>query len=376
MREPTGREPYTPVIVKDTSATERAAFRRCRRQWFLGVVQHLENVEGNQNYWLGTLVHKGLEAYYSVLRDRKWRSDLDYSIRAATHQAAIEYAFDEYMVWYHASLITLEDTLGFLWSSVEPTYFELGQLGFDMLVAYFNREQDEPLFDEIIDVEQRIAVPIRTPGGRKVGVLSVTTDLVGRRNGILSTADHKTASREMSESQLDLDDQLTAEVYAVWLSRGEFPEEAVYNVLMKKVAVPPKRLQDGKGGVVRLSKDKSQPTTYLLYKAELEKHHLPVQDYEDVLEHFWNQEQSGESPFFRRSRVLRSEAQMASFETNLYHEWRDIKRVAAHPEQAYPNPNVMNCMGCSVKIICMAMQDDGDVESVMKAGFIVGDPRR
>lgn len=376
ITEPTGREPYTPVRVRDTSATERASFRRCRRQWFLTVVHRLQSVEGNQNFWLGTLVHAGLEAYYLTLKSRGWRSSSQPTKRAEDHQAAIEHAFDVYMVEYEASLVPLEETLGFLWAEVEPSYHEMGQLGFDMLTAYFEREADDPIFDEIVDVERRVDVAIRTPKGRKVGSLSVMTDLVGRRAGYLSVADHKTASRDVSESQLDLDDQLSAEAYAGWVTYGEFPEEAVYNVLMKKVAQPPKRLKDGKRGLVRLSKDKSQPTTYDLYKKTLAEHRLPTTEYEDVLEHLWNIEQSGESQFFRRSRVLRSEAQMASFETNLYEEWKDIRQVAAHPERAYPNPSAINCPSCPVKLVCMTMQDDGDVEAIIRAGYVVGEPRR
>ena len=378
MKEPTGREPYTPVNVKDTSATERASFRRCRRQWFLSNVHLLQNIEGNTNFWLGTLVHTALEAYYRVLKDLEWTTDLGPTRREEIQKEAVLAAFVAYMADYEESLVPLEESLGFLWSNVEPIYHELGELGFGMIEAYFEKEKEEPIFDEIVDVERRVEVPIRTPGGRRVATLSVMTDLVGRHGGTLSVADHKTASREVSESQLDLDDQLTAEVYAVWLDNGqdEFPEEAVYNVLLKKVAVPPKRLKDGKGGLVKLSKDKSQPTTWALYTEELKKHRLDVDDYAEVLEYLWDRDQKGESPFFRRSRVLRSESQMASFENNLYYEWRDIKFVAAHPEWAYPNPTVMNCPGCPVKIICMTMQDDGDVEAVTKAGFMIGEPRR
>ncbi len=376
MKEPTGQEPYTPVAVKDTSATERASFRRCRRQWFLSVVHHLESVEGNTNFWLGSLIHTALETYYKVLMDRGWNTALAMPNQQIIHDDAAERAFDVYMKTYEESLVPLEESLGFLWSNVEPTYHELGELGHGMIGAYFDRELQDPLFDEIVDVEKRVNVAIRTPGGRKVATLSVRADIVGRRLGDLAVGDHKTASREVSESQLDLDDQLTAEVYAIWLTHGEFPQEAVYNVLMKKVAVPPKRLKDGKNGLVKLSKDRSQPTTWDLFRQELTKFRLSVDEYSEVLEFLWDRDQIGESPFFRRSRVLRSEAQMASFEQNLYYEWRDIKNVAAHPEWAYPNPSAMNCPSCPVKIICMTMQDDGDVEAIIKAEYTVGDPRR
>lgn len=372
--DPTGREHLTPVKITDTSATERAAFRRCRRQWFLGVVHRLQSIDGNQNFWFGTLVHAALEAYYQHLLDNGMGS----------HDAAANAALDRYEAEYHSSVEPIKEFLAFLWPNVEESYLELGELGLEMLQAYFDREAKEPLFDEIVEVERRVFVPIKSPGGRKVGKLSVRTDAVGRRNGWLAVADHKTASREMSASQLDLDDQLTAEVYAIWKTRkdGEFPEEAIYNVLMKKVPRPPKQLKPGKksrqwpDGEPKLSKDKSQLTTYDLYLAEIHRLGLDPAEYEEILQYFYNQDHSGESPFFRRDYVMRSPAQMASFEANLYEEFRDMKAVASHPERAYPNPSPFSCPSCSVRLACTMISDDGDVEAIIKATYVVGDPRR
>ena len=370
--DPTGREPYTPVKVADTSATERASFRRCRRQWFLNVVHRLQSVDGNENFWLGTLVHSGLEGYY------QWR--LEHPEVDARDAAGLEPAVAQAAEWYQReydkAMLALAETLGFLWANVAPRYDELGQLGWDMLDAYFEREPKDPIYETVVDVERRVYVPITSPSGRRVGRLSVRTDLVGRTQGALGVADHKTASREASTAQLDIDDQLTAEVYAVWKTSGEFPEEATYNVLMKKVPFPPKRLKDGKGGVVKLSKDLSQPTTYDLYKEEVKKYGLPLPEYAEVLAYFYEQERSGNSPFFRRERVLRTPHQMRSFEENLREEWRDMRAVAAHPERAYPNPSPFNCPSCPVKLACLNMMDDGDVEAIVKATYVVGDPRR
>ena len=370
--DPTGLEHRTPVKITDTSATERAAFRRCRRQWFLGVVHRLQSADGNVNFWFGTLVHAALEEYYQRIKD------------GTSHDDAIEDSLNRYEAEYHSSVEPIKSWLSFLWPNVEESYLELGELGLEMLQAYFDRERTEPLLDEVIEVERRVFVPIRTPSGRKVGKLSVRADVVGRRGGSLVVVDHKTASREMNASQLDLDDQLTAEVYAIWKTRkdGEFPEEAVYNTLYKKVPRPPKELKPGKksrqwpDGEPKLSKDKSQMVTYDLYMAEIKRLGLDPAEYEEILQYFYTQDHSGESPFFRRDHVMRSPAQMASFEANLYEEYRDMRLVAAHPERAYPNPSPFNCPSCSVKLICMMMSDDGDVEAIIKASYVVGDPRR
>lgn len=376
--EATGLEHVTPVKIKDTSATERSSFRRCRRRWLLSTVHRLTSAEGDQNLWLGTLVHAGLEAYYKGLQTMKWSAGLRRDKRDAIHDWAVERALEHFEREYEKSLIPLQEALAFLWPNVEPTYRELGELGFDMVQYYFDRERDDPIFDEIVDVERRVFVAIRSPkSGRKVGTLSVKADIVGRRDGVLAVGDHKTAARETSGTQLDLDDQLTAEVYAVWEDNGrrEFPEEAVYNVLMKKVPHPPKRNKDKKG-VPQLSKDKSQLTTYQMYYDAIKELGLSVAEYADILEVLRDRERSDESDFFKRSRVMRSPAQVADFELNLYHEWTDMRAVASHPERAYPNPTPFSCPACPVRLICLTMSDDGDVEAIIKAGYVVGDPRR
>jgi hypothetical protein len=366
----TGLEASTPVKIKSTSATERGGFRKCRRQWFLTQVHRLSTPGGNQNLWLGTLVHAGLEAYYKVMILGSVRD-------AALHETAVEEALTAYQEEYDKSLLPIQKALDFIWGNVEQSYRELGELGFDMLVAYFEREIKDPMFDEIVEVEQRLLVPIRNPKGNKVGILSVKADIVGRKNGgRLGVGDHKTASREMASAQLDIDDQLTAEAYAVWQSHNEWPEFISYNVLMKKVAHPPKRLKDGKGGQIKLSRDKDQDTTYALYLAALKEHGLDPAEYSDILELLNDVEMRGESKFFRREEVFRTPDQIASFEQNLYEEWRDMKAVAAHPERAYPNPSPFSCPSCSVRLVCTALMDAGDVEAIIQASYVVADPRR
>lgn len=372
MREVTGQEHVTPVKIKSVSATERAAFRKCRRQWFLATVQRVQTMEGNQNYWLGTLVHRGLEVYY------RWRlENPTVGPRDPAMAQAATAALEAYEAAYTESLKPFEEFLEFLWPRVEPTYRELGELGFDMLAGYFASEVENPIFEEIVEVERRLFVPIRNPrNGRKAGTLTVQTDLVGRNGGRLGVADHKTAAREMSSAQLDLDDQLSAEAFAVWLSRGEFPDDVIYNVLLKKAPRPPKQLKPGKNGKIKLSKDMSQGATYALYVDEIRRLGLEVGDYADVLLALREQERSGESQFFRRETTFRTPAQMAAFEANLFYEWKDMAAVALHPERAYPNPSPFNCPSCPVRLICTTIQDDGDVEAILKATYMIADPRR
>lgn len=361
---PTGLEHVTPVKITDTSATERAGFRQCRRRWFLTTVHRLDPEEGNPNFFLGGLFHKGLEVYYRNIKD------------GYDHATSAEQALDAYQQAFDIEMSKLKTQLGFLWKVAEPMWRSTGERGFEMLQNYLDAEELNPIFDEIIAVEFRVNVAIRSPKGRKVGLLSVQADLVGRKGGMLMVADHKTASREIPSAHLDIDDQLSAEVVAWWLHSGEFPEKAVYNVAYKKAPHPPKQIKGTKAEPVRLSKAKDQGTTYALYKEEIKRLGLDVANYVDILAYLKQLDDNGENVFFAREETFRTPGQVAAFERDLYWEFKDMKEVAAHPERAYPNPSRFNCPGCPVRTICTTIQDDGDVSAIIKAGFVIGDPRR
>lgn len=356
---PTGREHIAPIQITSTSATERAVFRKCRRQWLLGVVHRLEPNDGNPNLWFGTLFHAALEAYYLAI------------MAGRSHEEAGDAAFDAYQATYDTSLDPVREQLGFLWSTAEPLFRDMGEMGIEMLQAYLDREVQDPIGERVIAVELRVNVPIRTPGGRKVGVLSVRTDLVVTRDGQVAVVDHKTASRAPDSAHLDIDDQLTAEVYSWWKHSGDFPEEAVYNVALKRIAKPPRLIKKGRA----LSQDRTQSTTHALYLEAIRENGFAVGEYADMLVYLVEQESEG-GQFFRREVTFRTPAQMAAFERDLYQEWRDMRAVASHPERAYPSPSSLNCRSCPVRSICVTIQEDGDVEAVAKAGYVVAEPRR
>lgn len=363
MNEPTGLEHVTPVDIASTSATERAGFRKCRRQWFLTTVHRLDGNKGNVNFFLGNVYHAALAAYYAAQHAGLSVVEMELA------------ALDTYQDEYDAQMEKVEAQLGFLFQYGQQPFRDAGELGLEMLQNYLERERNDPLFDEIIAVEFRVNVAIKDLAGVQVGVLSVQADVVGKKDGELGVADHKTASKVMPSSHLDIDDQLTAEVVSWWLDTGDFPEKAIYNVSYKKSPKPPKRLKDKKG-VPQLSKAKGQLTTAAMYRDEIRALGLNIGDYVDILAVLEEREASGEDALFRREATFRTPGQVAAFERDLYFEWQDMVAVAASPLRAYPNPTSMNCGSCPVRIICTTIQDDGDVESIIKAGFVIADPRR
>ncbi len=304
---PTGQEHVTPVAITDTSATERAVFRRCRRQWFLSVVHRLDGQGGNVNFFLGTLYHAALAAYYTALKNGLGVDDAEIA------------SLDTYQDTYDDMADDVKASLGFLATMNFPEFQTAGEMGLEMLQNYLVRERDEPLFDEVIAVEFRVNVPI--PG--TTGMLSVQADCVGLRHGYLGIGEHKTASSVMPSGHLDIDDQLTAEVYSWWKATGDFPEWVAYNVSYKRVPHPPKLLKSGK-----LSKDKGQLTTGLMYREAIRQHGLPLGDYADFLTWLDESERRGESRLFRREETFRTKSQMAAFERDLTEEWLDMTWIS------------------------------------------------
>jgi hypothetical protein len=322
------------------------------------VVHRLEPSSGDPTFHLGTWFHRALEEYYLL-------------IDSYTHAIAAQEARDAYEAIADDTFASVGRDLGVAWVYALPDFQDARDLGVAMLDQYLEWEETNPLVDEVVAVEQRVEIPIRSPGGRRVGILSVQTDLVGRREGRLVVVDHKTAKSRPSSGHLDIDDQLTAEVVSWWVHSGEFPEEAIYNVALKRRAEPPRVLANG-----TLSKDKRQSTTVRLYEEEIQRLGLAVAPYRDILAYLADREATGEGALVVREHTFRSPGQVDAFQRDLYQEWRDMSAVAAHPERAYPSPDRMECPRCPVRSICFTMQDDGDVEGAILADYIVGDPRR
>lgn len=353
MPAPTGLEPVTPVRLRETSVTERQDFRSCRRRWFLNTVHRLTPAGGALHFWFGNLIHAALEEYYTAQKEGASQDEMEGRARIA------------YETFYGLSIREARQALGRFFDSIEEEYADMHEMGLGMLDGYFKMERGEGGMPKIFLVEQRYRV--RIPG--TVGWLTGRFDLIIELpNGDLLVVDHKTAGSRHNSAHLDLDDQLTGYVYVYWRATGTMPRGAVYNVLLKKVAKKPTLLKSGK-----LSQDKQQSTTYDLYLEAIREHGLQVSDYNDMLVYLREQ---GWSNFFNQEPVFRTKAQLLEFERNLVREWKDMRRVASHPDEAYPNPTAMNCPSCPVRMICSTMMDGGDYRAIIENEYQVAPPRR
>lgn len=353
--EATGREPFTPVTIRDTSATERATFRECRRKWLLLYVHRLGRVEGTMPFLFGTAIHSGLAAYYRAIQAKTDRP------------VAVADSLDAFWAEWDRVRDELEEDLGGLWQFAEEEFIDTGQLGQAMLLGYDRWESRDPI-GKPLEVEQRFEVPIRK-GKRILGWLSVQLDLLLRlANRRKAIGDHKTASSAPNSGFIDMNDQMSA---YVWAARERFEDDsirdAVYNVLLKKAPHPPRLLKNGK-----LSKDKGQLTTMEMYIEEIGARDLPMDEY---LEHLdWLRD--NEPTLFIREHTHRTRPQLEEFHANLLNEWADMSDVAADPDLAYPNPSALHCPSCPVQPICRTMMDRGDVEPVIRDNYVILDPRR
>lgn len=357
------KEILQPVVLEQTSVTERADFRQCRRKWFLTTVKRLTPHGGAPHFWFGNLLHYALEHYYLGIQE----DDPDPE----------EYGREAYEKFVKESLAGIKKELGFLWESAVDEYTAMVEMGRAMLDGYFRMERETGGMGEVVAVEERYRVPIRNENGRAFPgspELTGRFDLVvARPDGSLWVVDHKTAGSKHNSAYLDIDDQLTGYAYVYYRATGVFPRGQVYNVLLKKAPGPPRRLKDAKDGSPVLSSAKDQNTTYSLFIAEIKRLGLDRRDYADILAFFKDR---GWGDFYIQEGVFRNMAQMQAFERNLAYEWRDMRDVAAHPEKAYPSPSSFNCPGCPVKLICSTMQDGGDVETIIEQQFTIAEERR
>lgn len=361
----TGNEPWTPVRITETSVTERAVFKKCRRQWWLTVVHRLQGRGAiNENFWLGELVHTALEAYYR--HDTKIHG----CARREKCAAARRDCLDAYARAANVAVDEIRADLGFLWPHVEEHWRALDELGFEMARGYLRYDRETGGLGDVESVEQRFRV--RIPGTR--GFLSLRVDLVTlarRAAGRVrrTVVDHKSAAHKPAEAMHDVDDQFTGYHWGYERATGLPVHRVVRNVLLKRAARPPKLLKSGKA----LSTDRRQSTTLELALLAISAAGFRKDDYADYLEYLAAR---GWQDFFVRQEAFRTRGQLRQFERNLVLEWRDMARVAGKPELAYPAPSPLVCPSCPVRDVCASMMDESDTAGLIKSNYRIGKPRR
>lgn len=362
-----------PLPIIRTS--DRNQWRRCRVAWnFSSKLRgNLEYSPGIEPLDFGSAIHEGMEVLYDP---KRWTANPE--IKEVQYLEAIA-AFRKWMFAWKKRMVAT----GF-WEAQKERYEELMELGEGMLWHYIEwaKPHDtnwKPLYTEI---EFEVPIPVPSEHYTRVNAHPMFrtlhlegqeeyTDSVylhtlygskwvpvyyqGRIDLIVEDltthkywiVDHKTAAQFGNTEWLDLDTQGGSYVWAIKQMLGIDVDGVIYNQLRKKAPEPPAQLKNGS-----LSKNKSQNTTVIMFRKELERLGLSSTPYEEFLSTFEGQE------YFRRPEILRSQDELRQIAEDILTEAMDM----LGDPSIYPNPGMFTCGSCQFKQPCMMRQDGSDYE--------------
>lgn len=330
-------------------------FKRCRRKWDYEspLRQGLRSKKVTGRLWLGSGVHVALSSYYSLFNESKNTPSVLY---------------ESLQEWYQKETKKLEE-LGIL-GDQEAELLELLELGDNMLNGYskWAPKEDARDFVKVLYNEQRLEIPILSPEGKRTcGRYTFKTDLVVEdKDKFLWLVDHKTA-KSNDTSYLEMDEQSVSYLYGAQRKFGIKLEGILFNFLIKKVPSIPQVLKNGSLSTKKIT------TTYNTYLDAIKKHFdfenkdekekvellIPYKDFLEELQH-------QDNPFFKRVKVYKSQAEIEEIGKRLYYEYREMRNPRIN---IFPNP-IRDCdWDCPLKTLCIAENDGGDVESLIKDMF-------
>ena len=348
--------------------SDRGNFKRCRQKWFWEskLRGNLESNRGNRAMSFGTAIHSGLEAYY---HPDTWHTD--------AHRKLLLAKIAFYTKWQESRPENVEDRDE--WSAD-------ADLGMAMLKGYVEEYQHEGFTPTHVEIEFEVPIlcPTHLINSLPKNFYSDITPAVvanhlyykgqpvmyqGRIDAIWQDedgrywiVDHKTAKKFDDTEWLALDEQCGSYMWAIQQMLGIKIAGVIYNELRKDAPHEPAILKPTKKEPgVRLSKDKSQNTTDVIYRATLAKHGLSGVGYEDILTHLREQG----NKFFRRTQVHRSQRELQTQGERIFIEAVDMLNDPA----IYTNPTKFNCTGCPFFTACIVKQEGGDYSWIIKDQF-------
>lgn len=315
------------------------AFLQCRRawNWSSNLRQHLTTIQPYGPFYLGTVVHKIMEAWYDPVRYTGIVNNVFEDLRAQPNaiQEFIDFGrdmFDHYRTWQNA-----------------------------------DRSEFNDLNLNFLAVERDFRIPIYTPRGTP----SSKFEFSGRVDGVIR---HWSSNRlylheiktcksiDSRIEQLQFEIQPTAYMLAMSEVYGEEIAGVIYTLIRKKLPVEPDVLGNG-----TLSKNKAIDTTADCYLACVRRQHPGITAaeiksiYGDILAHLLNQP----NKFFRRHLVTRSQAQLSEMRAMLYNVARDMTNPRL---QLYTNPGYF-CNNCQFQMPCVAMSSGQSIDPILSQHY-------
>lgn len=332
--------PDDALIIR---STDLSSFGDCRRVWHWS--QQYDPRQASLALWTGEAAHYLLAEYY-----RQFRSF--HRSEEAWHQWASEFR--------RARWKEFES------DDIDRLVVDALETAKQLVQHYCQFDQDTPIYGAPVLVEERFYVPVFDRDGNEIPntYFSGKFDLVlsGRSGTVI--VDHKTLSEKtlnMSPaSALDVDGQLTGYAYLWWRLTGEVPSNVIFNILIKKIPVPPEPLK--RGG---FSRSRSQPTTAYLYRQALRDAEVPESEYQDILTYLDTQGWNG---YFRREIGHRNLHELQAFHQRLASVAEDLHRIRQDPDRyAYPAPSLYKCGWCKFLQACKSKDDGGNFQAILDA---------
>lgn len=337
--------------MKLVRGSEVSDYMRCRKRWSWRWVEGLSPKRPNNKLFFGTAFHEFLEDYH----------------KGFAHQIAIESMRD---------LFAETDTSGMPPDEVDALWDMADQIA----RRYVHQWWPSDLSHKPIATELKFAIPLADELYYE-GMI----DYIYEKDDKLWLMDHKTVkSMSQYEDNSVMDRQISrywwawneladgnglVELYAgdgtpfwhpvketvYWpLIEGRKVHGFVYNLIRKEVPHPPNLLK--KGG---LSKDKSQHTTYELYKQAIEDNGLEEVNYIEMLQHLLVQE----NRYFKRVEVFRSPAEVESAIQEFYWTAQESLEVRERNAGAIYRNITKDCSwDCPFQQICLASIDGSNVQ--------------
>lgn len=322
--------------------SDRKMFKRCRRKYQLAsnIERGLQPKKPNSTLWLGLGVHHALEHWY-----------------ASNCSADLVELFTSWAKEEKARLLKDPQVI-----EVDEAAVELGTAMLSHYQDHWQKHDSENY--RTYKTEVMFSVPITNPDtGSKIMVThpetgeEIPATYDGRIDGIVIDKnddywilEHKTA-KSFSDwpDKLPMDEQITSYIWAAETILDVPIKGVIYNGLYKAAPSIPPLLKNG-----TLSKNKQIRTTGKVYRAEIEKHGLDVDDYGDFLQML---DLKG-NPFFKREYVMRSREEILMQQAQIFFEAKEMLGV----ENYYPNPTRDCSWDCDFKEVCSIMQAKGDPE--------------
>jgi hypothetical protein len=322
-------------MIKNLHITDLQTFQNCRRQFYYEKIARLTLLNDGKSEDLELSPETDPEFYFTF--------------GEAGHKTLADF--------YSYGRVPEES-----WKEYSKNFSEdMQELGAQLFREYWEVYKTDLEEYEILLVEVPIEVELH---GHPIE-LTIDALIKSKANGAVFAMDHKFYSSLPSSDELRMRDQFTGYTAAI-RKAGYHIDGVIANICRKYLIKMPKMLANGK-----LSTDKSQATTYALYKQFMDALKQGGQDVsyaEDTLEYY----RVNPHPLFRREFILKSTKETNTWWNTAQFRMQDILDSADSKDRCYPNPQ-KHCLKCKFLQLCQANLQGGSGQGIIDTMFRLKD---